>query len=607
MGILADNRLLFHFNSAHGVDYKIRVRDIYEDVPWDDDYTTVQRPLGRAPSLIRKKDGPILSTSLEFYAECQTEGDYAELYTTSATRYEVNLYRDDVLIWTGFLCPELYSEPLIAPPYDIKLIASDNLSELKMKVQTESSYLYGKLAGNLIALLQATGRNGYPIYVASSLCKHGNTAVNFPGSLVNLQYMMDESYYDILTSILKSMNAILMSYKDGWLILRETDLPSLISGSSLSVTKITSASSYSSDTIAGYKKSAGKMGVADMWPVGYMTRSVQSAKKSVTIKMPWRGGNLFGYSGKMYGWQYTSDSEFDNGTIHIGNNTLTTDTIALIRHNDTVYGWPPYTTIRLKVTGKSRNAIVLQDYRFAIGFYVALTIGDGTQGPPYTIYYYNGEWRTTAPSSSSDVGMQQIPYCEGEDTLDKAEDIEWSVPPVPSIMTDPQLPVQMSVGLYGRNAHVYTAEMEIDAPNKGYVDKILINNGAREAAGEEEIFGGRLDSEDILSPAMFLGVWNNSQKAIIRFSDANYTNKDYLSIISLSYAKSNAAPRLRMEGRLDFPTNLPYIPIILTNGGVSYILETFDWNLKDEEFQFSAISVPTATLSVTSETITEIE
>ena len=65
------NKYRFRFNSVHGVEYNIYIQK--------DGYSgdVIQRKLGRAPVLRKKQNGPIFGTSLELYAECATDGEFA--------------------------------------------------------------------------------------------------------------------------------------------------------------------------------------------------------------------------------------------------------------------------------------------------------------------------------------------------------------------------------------------------------------------------------------------------------------------------------------------------------------------------------------------------
>ena len=98
-----------------------------------DGYTgaVIDRPLGRAPELSMEQNGHIHGTSLVLYLECRKDGEYTELYTSSAKEWQVQLWWNGRSLWTGYLSPELYSEPDIAPPYDVCVTATDGLGELK--------------------------------------------------------------------------------------------------------------------------------------------------------------------------------------------------------------------------------------------------------------------------------------------------------------------------------------------------------------------------------------------------------------------------------------------------------------------------------------------
>ena len=93
--------------------------------------SVTRRALGRTPILKRERSGSILGTSLEIYAECRVDGEFAQLYTSSADEFRVEVYKRQNMLWRGFVSPELYSEPDIAPPYDVQIIATDGLGELK--------------------------------------------------------------------------------------------------------------------------------------------------------------------------------------------------------------------------------------------------------------------------------------------------------------------------------------------------------------------------------------------------------------------------------------------------------------------------------------------
>ena len=174
------NRFRFRFDSVHGVEYNIYIlKDGYTG-------TCEQRALGHAPVLKKQKNGPICGTSLDLYAQCVVDGEFAELYTSDPKEYRVDVYRAGILIWTGFVSTELYSEPSIYPPYDVQIVATDGLGELK-QVDFEYAGLV-TLSEHIRTALSYTGANKI-IYVASSLAMQGESVVDTFGMSINMDYL----------------------------------------------------------------------------------------------------------------------------------------------------------------------------------------------------------------------------------------------------------------------------------------------------------------------------------------------------------------------------------------------------------------------------------
>ena len=115
----------FMFTSSQG--YVVEVNIAKKDYAG----SIITRALGRAPILRLDNNENISGSSLEIYAECQSVGEFEHIYTSSADEYKVSLYRDGTKLWEGFITPELYSEPDLPAPYDVRIIATDGLGELK--------------------------------------------------------------------------------------------------------------------------------------------------------------------------------------------------------------------------------------------------------------------------------------------------------------------------------------------------------------------------------------------------------------------------------------------------------------------------------------------
>ena len=117
-----NTRFFFSFKSRSGREFRIDIKK--------QGYTgtATKRPLGQSPVLKRESgDNGVYGTSLSIYAECQTDGEFAELYTSDAREYLVILSlvsgNTTTPIWHGFITPELYAQPEVAPPYDVQSLS----------------------------------------------------------------------------------------------------------------------------------------------------------------------------------------------------------------------------------------------------------------------------------------------------------------------------------------------------------------------------------------------------------------------------------------------------------------------------------------------------
>ena len=113
-------RYILRFNSEkYNHDYKILVKE--------KDYTgeSENKALGNAPILRRDdSDSGISGTSLELVIQADVDGELTSLYTVDNKKFRVELYRNEVLTWRGYVLPEKYSEAYIAGPYAASVTAS---------------------------------------------------------------------------------------------------------------------------------------------------------------------------------------------------------------------------------------------------------------------------------------------------------------------------------------------------------------------------------------------------------------------------------------------------------------------------------------------------
>ena len=95
---------------------------------------------------------------------------------------------------------------------------------------------------------------------------------------------------------------------------------------------------------------------------------------------------------------------------------------------------------------------------------------------------------------------------------------------------------------------------------------------------------------------------------IFQFSDLMNIGKDFMSLTALAYAREVAAPRIEITGKLnhvyDSAVGMP-APFIKSHGAWA-LMKTMSWDLGLEDVDFSAVTIPTAILSVASEEIRSI-
>ena len=576
----------FKFDSTNGVETLIRIsKDGYSG-------SAVKRPLGSAPVIKQSQNGCIKTTSLSLQVECHVDGEFSEFYTTNPRAFKVEVYRSNTPVFEGFLVTEIFSEPLIAPPYDVSINAVDGLSELKMVdfVPTGTQ----KLITHLKNLLDNTGAAN-AIQIVSGLRFGGDTAINFvKNAKINLDYMEGKTCYEVLEYILRTLHATVQWYADRWLIIRENDVVVSNNGSvgcyfvNRSGTVSSTSVDYVTAAITKYNTVPYWSYRPNMWPVGYLTRRVDPAKKTVAVEAPW---NL--NDGTMYpsveddGWTITGTNVTFDSThkcyvfgINTQGGLISADAIVINSNYD----------VEVKVKASCGTGATPYGSKIMIGAKLEVS-GVGT-------YYYsptNG-WTTTS-ATAFESNMNGTNY---NHAIEDADDFSFTLPA--AFLGGGTL----TLSINGMVCEIYSITAEVKM-NKGYKDIILINNGARGEADTVEIGGGRVTSSSVMSLDCLQGIWLDSSTVAYAFSDNNNTNKDFLSITALDYARSVAAPRTRIQGVLDVPAASLLPPLILLYSSIEHLIETFDWDLLNDEITVDALALPSVTLQVTGETIKPLE
>ena len=192
-------------------------------------------------------DTPIVKTSLEmsFVDAPDLElgktdrkcGDWEEFYTSSATEYQVRLYKNGIIEWTGYITPDSFSEDLRYRG-SVTIIARDNLGTL----QDTTCDLRGvQNADGKVMLIDVISK-AYEVSTCGMVLNYDANA--FPYAIADLQkweysgkalyHMVDAAYlgemnwWEALEAVLYSIGAV-MRYVGGnrFVVVPVRDLPKM--------------------------------------------------------------------------------------------------------------------------------------------------------------------------------------------------------------------------------------------------------------------------------------------------------------------------------------------------------------------------------------------
>ena len=569
----------FIFESINGAETEIDVlKDGYSGSP-------IQRPLGSAPVLRQQKNDRVSGSSLAFSPECQVDGEFTEFYTTDPFQYKVNLYRANNLIWSGFITPELYSEPDIAPPYDVNVTATDGLGELRRTTFNPIGKV--TLHALFVNLLSYTGQSLDVNYI--SRLGYSGVAYNafFVNTYIDVDYKAGESCYDVLQYILATFNAVICFYNGAWMIVRENDV-TLTSGKPDYI----KANGTAGTLTAGHMEIGSMTAPGKLWPVNFTSTAVDPALRRMAVEAPWNlvSGLLNSDMLSDASWTKSGSASYNAA---LGGYSLLPQ--AYIQQSITQKMGKPF-LLTLDAAAYIYRPGNVQKYSQAI-VEVKFVSGGSTW---YAAEDENGGiyWSTEA----SDIKFR----IESGDSRATATENQVNVP----VATDSNgdvltgtLTVKISADT-AQGLRLFGAWLTI-AAEKGWKDNIEIDNDARGDASDVTIAIG-YETNDISDYKKYYGgiLLTGSDALVTSLSTQNFSNLDYLSLISRDFARSIASPRLRTTGTLNTPSSLALRPLLVTHRSSLCWMETFEWNLYMDDLDFAAVSVPTGTISVSGEVIT---
>ena len=597
----------FLFDSTVGTSFRIDIqKDGYSG-------SVLQRALGQPPHLRRESaSNGICGTSLEIYAECATDGEFAELYTTDAQRYKVllQMYVSSTwtTIWTGFVSPELYSEPEIAPPYDVCITAVDGLGELKIYDFPANGRQ--SLRTHLQTILAYTGLDTYAtdFLCVSSLRGTSPTiaaATMLANTKVNLDHLSEGNCYDALQAIMQSLHMTITRHNNKWLLIRDSD----VEVSSMAVAARNGSGTAVSLAAAQY----GSMQSFDWWPVGQMETEVIPAKKKITVGYPYRTvESLFvnpetanPYCGvtpvpigvdDCPGWTLSGQS----GSAFYGNHAkigTIQQTIAIEAQGS--FSAPDQMNLKLSLAG---IGTLSGPSSAKIRVKVFASTGSST-----------GPWLKRKKYPESDTDLEWV---TSDSYFELTVPVGYYVGPPDPTYTEFEIPIpympggNLTILLDGTNAGtgiaflvggVYLTKPTIN----GYQDVINIDNSAREASQDIELsFGDAPYNTNALASILNI-LSDSSGNLTTEWATSNFTG-EYLSVIAMDYALAAALPRLQARGTLNVPKDTAVPAVFVNPDGIPMIFDTWDWNLFDDELDVKMTSVPAAEVTIDTEVKTQL-
>lgn len=555
------------------------------------------RPLGRAPLLKRENNGQVFGTSLEIYAECKVDGEFAQFYTSSADEYKVEVYKDDSRIWSGFISPELYSEPDIAPPYDVQIIATDGLGELR-NYEFENTGV-ASVYDHLSQLISHTGLPLETVMASDLRYYDGASASEAPAILdfrIDLSHEDGASCYDVLQNLLSSLNASITQFNDRWFVFRETDFIRLASADGLK-TFIPGGIETLMDVA-----SFGSAKTCAWWPIGQLSSVIEPAKNRLILISP----NSYKENVLDDSWAAENGASYDEAE---GAYILPDEGSCITQKLDFAGEEVGY---RLALRVSARN-VGSGDEDQALGVRVVI---DGRS--------YAGErqyWLIQPASSDRGIGSYMWKTSEGtveaelavpsdSDTSADAQDIDIILPLYRNDSRSYIYAKTVEVTVYNpagiHDIYVYGVSLSKYDQFDGYQANVVLNNGAREE-------GSSIDlslSDGSMTPAagnVFMSgipLLPEADEAIASWAIGATPAEDYIRMMAKDYSRMVALPRMSYKGVLNVPH--ASIPVLFVRDNTFYFPRTYSYDLYNDELEVDLISIPAAELSIESLQIAQI-
>lgn len=563
----------FVFDAANGPEVTISVAK--------KDYTgaVYRRAVGGSATLRCERSGCIIGSSLAWSAECLSEDEFAELYTSDPTLYRVSLRFSDTTVWQGFITPELYSSPWVDTPYDVTLTATDNLAELKNSTFKATGDIQVEwLIRDLLEITGLSISHAQDMDVAYISSMKGDRK-HLSSLTVNVDHLAGETCYDVLNSVLESLHAVLyLDYAtESWVVMRETD----VSGANV-----------------GFLTFGKLDGLSDLAANGSLAMEIVPARKELTVSEEIHAANVakaFNSSNVHTTGGTPKWEESDYGAAvrlttvppsQLSGTPESIDSVAGVLFTSLAAGR------RYTLTFKARNT----------GFFVGKTllqwglIITGKNGSVSRAIYFdtNGGYSASYPGSDYPNDTELTPEIAEYSFSFVIPQKVGSAGFTPSQGSFSARCMRKGDGSSVWRAEAWLADVRLqvaDFPD-GLSTRVVLDNYARtEADGVALEFGNDIVSgrQNVIRETEFI-------------SDAIVPEQDFNTFMAIDNALSVALPRLRLSGVMFFKKPTWRLPKFVRTTHVSadnldYIVEEYNFNLVTGDIDISMISLPAAALA----------
>lgn len=521
---------------------------------WEEGYSgsTTERKISESPLLrLDNADNGVLGSSLELAIQSEVAEDLIDFYTVDNKKFLFKVFRNSVLIWSGFSLPEKYQEDYSAAPYPVKITASDGLGILKDVPFTLTGQ--NSILAILKHILDKTELI-LPFHLFFNLTTSGQN-VNH-NALYNTSIYAETysgmSCYDVLAAIMASINGFVRQSAGSWIIARYSDV---VANGWIYVNDLTSVS-------RAYMTAEALDLEGDCRPDGALTMGIIPAKKCCLFTFPYRPFPSFitnyNFAENLTGWTYS-------GTVT--REPLKGLMFAAITSNAET----DYIRTTLEVQATTQEMSLSFDYSLinflAAGANASFAVKIKLDpGGAIKHYLTPSGWSTTEG---------YIPVSAKINPLVNAEVNNFSVAfsgfPASGTLT---IEFQKFFLLY---VHLYVTNVLLNVfTSKGLQINATLAEKASSSASDVEVsmFDSPFGQND--SKILYNRFINANSKVWVEGSSAS--SDSYIKTIVRDYISHLAFARRSLTGNLLCAT----VPDLLTDNGVTYFVKSFTFDLMDE-------------------------